>query len=60
MSQYEKKLEKLEELAGTVQCAHENQLVMKSPPWFTPEGVQPSALIKQCMDCGRNLLGSVV
>jgi hypothetical protein len=50
MSQYERKLEKLEDLAGMTECAHMRCLVLQSPPWFTPKGEEPSTLLRQCVE----------
>jgi len=40
MSLYERKLEKLEELAGLQECSHPHTLVFTTPDWFTPEAEQ--------------------
>jgi hypothetical protein len=57
MSLYEKKLERLEELAGVMECAHSRLLIMPTPDWFIPEGHSASTLLKQCLDC-RKVLAS--
>lgn len=55
MSLYDKKLDKLEELAGVQECRHARLLVLQAPPWFTPDGQGPSMLFRQCLDCRKVL-----
>lgn len=54
MSLYEKKLEKLEELAGLHECSHPHALTFIAPPWFTPEGEEPFSWT-MCRNCKTNL-----
>jgi hypothetical protein len=55
MSLYDRKLEKLEDLAGLAECAHARCLEMQSPTWFTPEGEEPTIVLRQCLECGTML-----
>ena len=50
MSLYERKLEKLEELAGLQECSHPHTLVFTTPDWFTPEAEQPFSWT-MCQSC---------
>ena len=50
MSLYERKLEKLEELAGLQECSHPHTLVFIAPDWFTPEGEDPFSWT-MCQNC---------
>lgn len=50
MSLYERKLEKLEELAGLRECSHPHTVVFIAPAWFTPEGEKPFSWT-MCQNC---------
>ncbi len=54
MSLYERKLEKLEALAGLHECSHPNALTYQSPEWSTIDG-QPPFRQTTCSDCGTLL-----
>ena len=50
MSLYERKLEKLEELAGLHECSHPHTMTFTAPDWFTPVGEEPFSWT-MCQNC---------
>lgn len=59
MSLYERKLEKLEQLAGLQECSHPHTLVFIAPAWFTPDGEEPFSWT-MCQNCRTYLHPSAV
>lgn len=54
MSLYERKLEKLEELAGLRECSHPHTLQFIAPNWFTTPGEEPFSWT-MCQHCKATL-----
>lgn len=54
MSLYERKLEKLEELAGLHECSHTHTLTYIAAEWSTPPGEKPFSWT-MCQDCRATL-----